>query len=268
MVCNWLMHGLGAGASYTALVNRILTILFSWPLLAFVVWLSAWLLFVAARLAGAHVAVAWCLALAFSVLASPLGSTRLRRVVVAAGFPLSWLALVGGAVGAHMGWVWLLPLALALLLYPPSAWRDAPLFPTPPHAFDGLADQLKLPLAGHVLDAGCGLGDGLLALERAWPDVHLHGLERSWPLRALCALRCRTAEVRQGDMWRADWSGYDMVYLFQRPESMPQAWAKACAELKPGAWLASLEFPVVGQQPTMEWTCPDGRPLWLYQQKK
>jgi hypothetical protein len=163
------------------------------------------------------------------------------------------------------GWGWLLPLSLLLVLYPPVTWKDAPLFPTPAGAFDGLAESVPLPLAGHVLDAGCGLGDGLLALERAWPEVHLHGLERSWPLRWLCALRCPVARVRQGDMWQADWSAYDLVYLFQRPESMPRAWAKARAELRPRAWLASLEFAVPDVPATLSWNCPDGRPLWLYQ---
>jgi hypothetical protein len=56
-----------------------------------------------------------------------------------------------------------------------------------------------------------------------------------------------------------------MVYLFQRPETMPRAWAKAQAELRPGAWLASLEFAVPDVSPTLIWNCPDGRPVWLYQ---
>lgn len=187
---------------------------------------------------------------------------------MAVGFPLSWWVWVGqagsGVLASLPAWAWLVPLGLALALYPPTTWKDAPLFPTPREALDGLAEQVPLPLAGHVLDAGCGLGDGLLALERAYPEVHLHGWEHSWPLRWLCALRARHARVRQGDMWAQDWSGYDMVYLFQRPESMARAWNKAQAELRPGAWLASLEFPVVGQVPTVKWMCPDGRLLWLY----
>lgn len=189
---------------------------------------------------------------------------------MALGFPLSWWLLTGGdgtfVLAGLPAWAWLVPLGLALALYPPTTWKDAPLFPTPRDALNGLATLVPLPLAGYVLDAGCGLGDGLLALERAYPEVHLHGVEHSWPLRFLCGLRARHARVRQGDMWAHDWFGYDMVYLFQRPESMVRAWGKAQAELRPGAWLASLEFPVVGQVPTVEWTCPDGRPLWLYQQ--
>jgi len=156
-------------------------------------------------------------------------------------------------------------LLLLLLVYPLNAWRDAPLFPTPPGALQALATQAPLPAGAHILDAGCGLGHGLQALRRAYPAAQLDGLEWSWPLRGLCALRCPWARVRQGDIWRADWSSYDMVYLFQRPESMARAAAKAGAELKAGAWLVSLEFAATALQPQAQLFCPDGRPLWLYQ---
>ncbi|MGM9526190.1 MAG: hypothetical protein ACI3U1_07975, partial [Peptococcaceae bacterium] len=48
----------------------------------------------------------------------------------------------------------------------------------------------SLPAGASVLDAGCGVGDGLKALRRAWPQTRIHGVEWSWPLRWLCALRC------------------------------------------------------------------------------
>ncbi|MBY0463742.1 MAG: class I SAM-dependent methyltransferase [Burkholderiales bacterium] len=240
-----------------------------WPVPAALVWAVCWVVFVSARFVGISVNVALAGATLLGVMGSLWGLTRMRRALMALGFPLSWWFLAGqagsGVLASLPAWAWLLPLGAALLLYPPATWRDAPLFPTPPHAFDGLAQQVPLPLAGHVLDAGCGLGHGLLALERAYPEVHLHGLENSWPLRLAAAAYARHAHVRQGDMWAHDWSKYDMVYLFQRPESMERAWQKAQTELKPGAWLASLEFAVVSQQPTLTWTCPDGRPLWLYQ---
>jgi len=54
------------------------------------------------------------------------------------------------------------------------------------------------------------------------------------------------------------------VYLFQRPESMPRALAKARAEMAAGAWLASLEFEAEDATPQAVLTCPDGRRLWLY----
>jgi hypothetical protein len=45
---------------------------------------------------------------------------------------------------------------------------------------------------------------------------------------------------------------------------MPRAMAKAATELKPGAWLASLEFEAAGVKPAAVAQCPDGRPVWLY----
>ena len=52
--------------------------------------------------------------------------------------------------------------------------------------------------------------------------------------------------------------------LFQRPESMERAAAKAQAELAPGAWLVSLEFAVPGVLPSAQLRVPVGRVVWLY----
>lgn len=205
--------------------------------------------------------VAWGVACAVGVALSLLGSTWWRRLMMGLGFPLS--LAVSGAVSLP-AWAWLLPLALLLLIYPLNAWRDAPLFPTPANALKDLATQAALPRSARVLDAGCGLGDGLKALRQAYPQAQLHGLEYAWPLRALCAWRCPWARVRQGDIWRTGWQPYAMVYLFQRPESMPRAMVKAQAELAPGAWLVSLEFEALDWVPTARLQCPDGRPVWLY----
>ena len=159
-------------------------------------------------------------------------------------------------------WAWLALMLPLLLAYPLRAWRDAPFFPTPPDALLGLAQTLPPPQ--RVLDVGCGLGHGLLALHRLWPQARLQGIEWS-PLLVLAArLRCPWSTVRQGDMWAADWSTHDLVYVFQRPESMGRVWAKACAEMDPGSWLVSLEFAVDGVAP---WACLHGegrRALWIY----
>lgn len=232
-----------------------------WPLPALLAWAAAWLLFVA--LQRAHLPAAWALVLACALgtAASLLGGTWWRRGLIAAGFPLS-LALTGAA--GLPAWAWLVPLALLLLVYPLNAWRDAPVFPTPHGALRGMEALAPLPAAAMVLDAGCGLGDGLIALRRAYPGAQLHGLEWSWPLRALCALRCPWARVRRGDIWAADWGCYQLVYLFQRPESMARAMAKAQAEMAPGSWLVSLEFAVPGVPPHVQLRAPGGRPVWVY----
>jgi hypothetical protein len=232
-----------------------------WPLPAVLAWALAWLIYLGGAWLGLSLTAALISALLAGVLFSLAGASGWRRFIMAAGFPVS---LVASGVAVIPNLAWLLLLAVSLLLYPFKAWRDAPLFPTPAGALDGLPAHVSLPVDARVLDAGCGLGDGLRALRAAYPLAQLHGLEWSWPLRALCAWRCRWARVLQGDIWQADWAPYAMVYLFQRPESMARAAAKAGAEMMDGAWLVSLEFPITAQVADVELPLPDGRLLWAY----
>ena len=232
-----------------------------WPLPALIAWAGAWLTFVALQRAAVPPVAALVVACVLGTAASLLGGSWWRRGLIAAGFPLS-LALLGAA--GLPTWSWLVPLALLMLVYPLNAWRDAPVFPTPHHALQSLGAQAPLPAGARVLDAGSGLGDGLKALRLAYPAAKLEGIEWSWPLRLLCALRCPWARVRRGDMWTADWGPFAMVYLFQRPESMARAAAKAQAEMAPGAWLVSLEFAVPSALPSAQLRAPGGRVVWLY----
>jgi hypothetical protein len=234
-----------------------------WPLPALLTWALAWVLFMGLQAGGLGPVVAFVIALLASGLAAWTGRTPWRRLFMLAGFPLSLLA--SGTEVSAPGWVWLLPLALLLALYPLGSWGDAPLFPTPEDALDGLAAKAPLPDGAEVVDAGCGLGAGLMALHRQYPMAQIHGLEWSWPLALLCRLRCRFARVRRADIWAEDWSTYRLVYLFQRPESMPRAMEKAAAELAPGAWLVSLEFEVPGHRPQARLETVAGKPVWLYQ---
>lgn len=237
--------------------------LMKWPLPALLTWGLAWLLFIALAALGLAVWLASVTAGALGVALSALGSTPWRKVLIAAGFPLSLLA--SGMASGVPAWAWLAPLLLLMLLYPIHTWRDAPLFPTPAGGLNGVAALAPLPPQALIVDAGCGLGDGLRELQREYPQARIEGLEWSWPLVVACGWRCRFARVQRADIWAADWSGYDMVYVFQRPESMPRAADKAARELKPGAWLASLEFAVPALAPRQVLQCADGRRVWLYQ---
>ena len=232
-----------------------------WPLPAVLAWAASWVVFELGTRFGLSGAVAMVLGGALGPLLSLVQARWWRRLIVAAGFPLSLLA--SGAAVAD--WVWLALLALVLLVYPVRAWRDAPLFPTPAWALSELPTRVALAVDAQVLDAGCGLGDALIALHRAFPMARLHGLEWSWPLRAVCALRCPWASVRHGDMWRGDWRPYALVYLFQRPESMLRAARKAATELTDGSWLVSLEFEADSLLADARIQLSDGRTLWLYQ---
>lgn len=232
-----------------------------WPLPALLAWAAGWLPWLALRSAGMEALAAFALAGCASAAAAWPCQGAWRRGIAAAGFPLS-LLMLGGA-GNLPAWLWLLPLAPLLALYPLHAWRDAPVFPTPGGALDGLADVVGQPQ--RVLDAGCGLGHGLHALQRVWPRAALTGIEWSAPLAWAARRRCRSADVQRGDMWAASWAGHDLVYLFQRPESMARAFAKAAAELRKDAWLVSLEFAVPGVKPVACLEGPGRKPVWVYQ---
>ena len=234
----------------------------AWPLPAFFAWSACWAVFVALRAIEAPVVLACTLATLLGAAIATVGPTPWRRIFIACGFPLSLAA--SGLAAMLPAWAWLAPLALLVLVYPLNAWRDAPVFPTPRGALAGLAGQLELRDGAAILDAGCGLGDALVELRCEYPRALFTGIEWSWPLRFISAWHCRFASVRRADMWAADWRAFDLVYVFQRPESMQRAAAKAAQELRPGAWLASLEFPVDTWKPTRVFRCADGRELWLY----
>jgi hypothetical protein len=232
-----------------------------WPLPAFAAWAACWLTFVAVgRVVGDIAALAGALLLA--LLLASLGATPWRRVFIASGFPLSLAA--SGVAMRLPNWSWLLAIALLACVYPVRAWRDAPLFPTWRGSLRGLGHDVLLAPGAAILDAGSGSGAALLELRREYPHARLMGIEWSWPLWLVSALRCRFAQVRRGDFWTADWTPFALVYLFQRPESMPRALAKAAHELRAGAWLASLEFEIAALAPERVLDSGNGRRVWLY----
>lgn len=231
-----------------------------WPLPALLAWSTGWGLWWAAAALGTAPAMAWLVAVLGSGALAWRCRGAWRRLIAGLGFPLSALALV--PTGTWPAWWWLLPALPLLAAYPLRAWRDAPLFPTPADALRGL-DQV-VPTPARVLDAGCGLGHGLAALKAVWPRARLHGVEWSPLLARLAVWRCPGAHIQRGDMWAVSWAAYDLVYLFQRPESMARAWAKARSELRAGAHLVSLEFAVPDQPAQACLQAPGRRPVWVY----
>ena len=234
-----------------------------WPLPALLAGGGAWGAWLGAVQLGAGPGWALLMGLLAGCGMALMCRGRWRRGLAAAGFPMSAAAL--GPATAWPAWAWLLLLLPLLGLYPLRAWRDAPFFPTPAAALQGLAEVVGGAAPARVLDAGCGLGHGLAALRHTWPDAQLQGVEWSALLWAVAALRCPWARVQHGDMWAGDWSPFDLVYLFPRPESMGRAWQKARAELRPGTWLVSLEFAVPDVPPMACLQGPGRRPVWVYQ---
>ena len=236
--------------------------LFKWPLSPLVAWCFIWLLF--ELLSGF---LPFNMAAAFSCLAGILvggfGSTPARRIALAAGFPLSLVILQ--SVPLPM-WLWACCLLFGLLLYPVQFWKDAPLFPTPSGALVRLSEVAVIPDRACVLDAGCGLGDALIALRQAYPRAQYFGVEASFMLVGMAWLRCPWSKIWQGDIWTEPWMRYGLVYLFQRPETMSRAVDKASRELIPGALMVSLEFAAIDLEPYAVLAKGTARPVWIYRQ--
>ncbi|CAM3988494.1 class I SAM-dependent methyltransferase [Roseateles saccharophilus] len=233
-----------------------------WPLSALWAWLAAWLIYSVARATGLAAGPALTLGVATGAVLGWRQRDRWRGLIVALGFPVSVLGLdwQGGASSL----LWLAPLLLLWWLYPRHAWTDAPLFPTPQNALESVPTFAPLGAGARVLDAGCGAGDGLRELVRIYPAARVEGVELSPPLAWLAHWRVPEATVRRGDLWADDWAPFALVYVFQRPESMPRVWAKACAELGPEAWLVSLDFAVPEAVPVAQWQLGGGQFVWLY----
>ncbi len=241
-----------------------------WPIPALLVWAAAWLTYWGLTRLGLPPLVSFLVGTVLGVIgagwAAVRGASRWRQLFIGLGFPLSLIA--SGAASSLPAWIWLLPLALLLALYPLRSWRDAPLFPTPRGALAGLEQATGLAPTAQIMDAGCGLGDGLLALRAAFPQAEITGIEWSWLLRLACQCRCALwgarVRVEQGDMWARSWADQDLVYLFQRPETMARAMQKASLELPKGAWLVSLEFEALDYVPSAKLETIPGKPVWLY----
>jgi hypothetical protein len=236
-----------------------------WPLPALLTWAGSWGVFLTLHVLRLPVWLNLILATGLGLGLALQADSPWRRLLMALGFPLSLAA--SNLLAGLPAWLWLIPLSLLALLYPLGAWRDAPLFPTPRGILQGLDRIAALPGEARILDAGCGLGAGLRELRRVYPRARLHGLEWSWPLRLLCGLACPLARVRRGDIWKEDWSAYDMVYMFQRPESMQPAADKATREMRSGSWLVSLEFAAPALRPVAVLRNRADKPVFVYRMK-
>jgi len=150
------------------------------------------------------------------------------------------------------GWVWPAALVALLLVYGGGILTRVPLYNSNAAAWEALLALLPAQPA-RLVDLGAGLGGPLCFLARARPDCCFHGVEAS-PLTCLAAwlrtLPCRAnCRIRWGSLWREELCDYDVVYAFLSPAPMPELWAKAAREMKPGSLLVSNTFAVPGREP-------------------
>ncbi len=190
------------------------------------------------------------------------------------------LLLTAVLVGIGLTPAWLLPPTLALpwlvlgaLAAVPAlwlSWHHAPWQPTPTAELDHITPHLGLRPEHRFCDLGAG--DGRLVLRVAQQTgATCVGVEASPVPYLLARLRLALdrsdarAEVRFGDLYRADLDRYDVLYVWGTAYSVstPHFAEHVIARLRPGARLVSYSHPVHGHTPSQVHQA-GLRPLYVY----
>jgi len=186
------------------------------------------------------------------------------RLIVALFAPLVVVALVL----QPPVWIWPATLLLFVLVFWSVFRTRVPLYLSGPAEWQALAGVLPAgPFA--LLDIGSGLGGPLFWLARRRPDGAYTGIEiaplpwlAGW-LRARCAPAPRPC-MRLGDATRIDLRTYDVVFAFLSPAAMPDLFAKARLQMRPGSVLVSCAFAVPGHEPDQRVSVLGGRELLVW----
>ena len=180
---------------------------------------------------------------------------------------LGFLPLAVLARGMELpSWLWASGFLLLLLVFWRTDTSQVPLYLSNSKTRSALA--LLLPATPcRVIDLGCGDGALLRHLAGARPDCSFVGIEHApltWAWAWLAARGSGNLRIRRGDFWNHALTGYDLVYAFLSPVPMARIWAKACAEMAPGACFVSNSFVVPEQAAQSVVEVGDGRCTRLY----
>lgn len=124
--------------------------------------------------------------------------------------------------------------------------------------------MLQLKDGERFCDLGCGLGRVLRSARRA-ARVEATGYELNpFAILYLWALNITDfgIRVKWRDFRQADLSRFDAVYLYLIPKALPGLADQLERQLKPGARIVSVDFPIPGWQAKEE--KEQGQKIWLY----
>jgi len=158
----------------------------------------------------------------------------------------------------------LLVLFFASITIAYGAIRFAPWLPTRRRDIERALSLADLKAGETFIDLGCG--DGRVVSEAAKRGAQAIGYEIALPLYLACILRRngRGARYFFKDLFRADVSKADVIYLFGTPPTLRgRLREKLERELKPGARVLSYAFAIDGWTPATV-DKPEGTALPIY----
>jgi len=157
---------------------------------------------------------------------------------------------------------------LLLLFYWSTFKTQVPLYLSGRRAWRCVAEQLPVSAPFRFIDMGSGLGGLPLYLKSARPTGEYHGVEVApapWLISRLRAvLSGKKVQFMRLDYSQLDLADYDVVFVFLSPAVMSAVWKKARAEMRSGAVLLSLSFPVEEMAPDFIVQVAPGKRHMLY----
>ncbi|MBV8635615.1 MAG: class I SAM-dependent methyltransferase [Burkholderiaceae bacterium] len=188
------------------------------------------------------------------VLAQGLVAALLSRLI---GLASWWLLiqfafvplLYAAAALALPSGAYLAGFLILLVLYWGTYRTQVPYYPSGPAGWRAVAAILPSGSL-RIVDIGSGFGGMVRHLARERPDCDVIGIELA-PLPCWVAKLVNTASrsrgrILHGDYQALDFAEYDVIFAYLSPAAMPDLWAKARAEMRPGSLLLSYEFAIPG----------------------
>lgn len=167
---------------------------------------------------------------------------------------------------AWPSWLWFSGFLGLLLVFWRTDISQVPLYLTNHKSREALLSLLPV-VPVRVIDIGCGDGRVLRYLARARPDCQFVGFEHA-PLTSawawILSRKLTNLSIYQGDFWGHGLAAYGLVYAFLSPVPMARLWAKARAEMHPGAFLVSNSFMIPEAEPQQIVMVEDKRHTHLY----
>jgi len=165
--------------------------------------------------------------------------------------------------------------AVKLLYLLTTGWalrvtRGALFIPTPYMRIKTFLDAIPMSSQNLIVDLGCGDGRVLKAARKRY-GVKTLGFEIN-PFAYITAklrnLGDKGIKIKWRDFWKEDISDATVVFCYLFPDVMKRIAQKLEAELNPGTWVVSCNFPIPGWH-AKKVLHPDshihGDPIFIYQ---
>ncbi len=132
-------------------------------------------------------------------------------------------------------------------------WTHVPFVKTPKNLVKLVLDNLELKGNVRVVELGCGDARFLRAAEKQCSKCNLIGYEVSFVAYLSAQVRIffqrSKVQVKLKSFYRQDLSQADLIYCYLWPSIMAKLAPKLEKELKPGAQVVSLAFPIKTWKP-------------------